>query len=120
MLMFLVKWLILSFAFWITASLLPGVRARTFGGSVWAAALFAVLNVVLGWLLFGVFTIGTLGLAYLLAFVTWWIIDALMLMLTDRLLERFEVDGFGWALGAAACIALFNALGHWGVEKFLV
>ncbi len=115
----LMKWLILSVAFWATAKLLPGVRVNGFGSSILAAAIYAVLSVIVGWVLFAVLTIGTLGIAYLLGFITWWFIGAVVLLLTDELTDSFDVDGFGAALIASAVIAGLNAFGHWGVTELL-
>ena len=110
---FLLEWLILSVAFWGTAKLVPGVRLDGWKASVFVSAVYATLHLLVGWLLFAVFSIGTLGLAYLLAFVTWWIIGAIVLLLTDAFTKRFEVAGFGTALVASAALALLSALGHW-------
>jgi putative membrane protein len=75
------SWLILSAAVWLTAAILPGFHVKNFGSALLVAAIFGVLNFLLGWLLFAVFTVATLGIAYLLAFVTRWIINAILLML---------------------------------------
>src|SRR5690606_22152928 len=79
----LLSWLILSIAVWITAAVLPGFHVKDFVSAVLVAAVFGILNFLLGWLFFAVFTILTLGLAWLLAFITRWIINAILLMLVD-------------------------------------
>ena len=93
----IISWLILSLAVWVTAAVLPGFHVKD-------------LNFFLGWLLFVVFTVATLGLAWLLAFITRWIINALLLMLTDRLTDRLKIASFGWALGGALLISVVAAL----------
>ncbi len=110
---FLLNWLIVSAAVWLTAQLLPGMRVNSFGASIGIAAVFGILNWALGYLLFVVAGIGTLGIAWILAFITWWIIDAIMLKLTDGVMDSLEIDSFGVALFGAALIALFTSLGHW-------
>src|SRR3954470_21206239 len=80
----LISWLILSIAVWATAAILPGFRVKDFKSAVIVALLFGLLNFLLGWLLFTVFTIATLGLAWLFGFLTRWLINALLLMLTDK------------------------------------
>lgn len=112
---FLLNWLIVSVAVWLTATVVPGVQVKSFGSAVGVAAVFGVLNFLLGWLLFVVFSIGTLGLGYLFAFITWWIVDALLLKLTDALSDSLKIDGFLSALIASAAIAMFTAVGHWVV-----
>ena len=119
MLAFFLQWLVLSAAFWITAKILPGVKIKGFGTSILAAAVFAILSVVVGWLLFAAFTIGTLGLAWLLKPLTWWIIGAIVLKLTDVFFRDFKIDGFGTALLASAIIAITGAIGDWGISHLL-
>ena len=106
----ILSWLILSLAVWVTAAVLPGFHVKGFKSAIVVAAIFGLLNYLLGWLLFVVFTVATLGLAWLLAFITRWIINALLLMLTDRLSDRVKIDGFGWALGGALLISVVAAL----------
>jgi len=113
----LVSWLMLSIAVWITSAVLPGFHVKDFVSAMLVAAIFGILNFLLGWLLFGVFTIVTLGIAYLLAFITRWIIDAILLMLTDRLTDRLKVDSFGWALGGALMMSAIGTAGEWLVRS---
>ena len=106
----IISWLILSVAVWATAAVLPGFHVKDFKGAVIVAALFGLLNFVLGWLLFFVFAVVTLGLAWLLGFITRWIINALLLMLTDRMTDHLKIDSFGWALGGALVISAIAAV----------
>jgi putative membrane protein len=109
----LVSWLILSFAVWLTAVLLPGFHVKSFGSAIVVAAIFGVLNAFLGWLFFVVFTIATLGIALLLAFITRWIVNAIILSITDKLTDRLTIDSFGWAMGGALMISAIGTLGEW-------
>lgn len=109
----LLSWFILSVAVYITAALLPGITVRSFGGAIWAAAIFGVLNALLGWLFFTVFAIATLGLAWLLAFITRWVINAIMLLLTSKLTDALEVKSFGTALVGALVMSVIGTLGQW-------
>ena len=69
------------------------------GGAILTAAIIGVVNWLIGWLLFALIGIATLGLGFLLAFVTRWIVDAIVLKIADAMTERLTIDGFGWALG---------------------
>jgi putative membrane protein len=109
----LLSWLVLSIAVWITAAVLPGFHVKNFPSAILVAAVFGILNFLLGWLLFAVFTVVTLGIAWLLAFITRWIINAILLLLTDRLTDRLKVDSFGWALGGALMMSAIGTLGEW-------
>ena len=106
----LISWLILSIAVWVTAAVLPGFHVKDFKGALIVAALFGLLNFFLGWLLFAVFTVATLGLAWLLAFLTRWIINALLLKLTDALTDHLKIDSLAWAFGGALVISLVSAV----------
>ena len=115
----LLSWLILSLAVWLTAIILPGFHVKSFTGALGVAAIFGILNFLLGWLLFAVFTIATLGLAWLLAFITRWIINALLLKLTDSLTDELTIDSFGWALGGALLMSALGTLGQWLLMSLL-
>ena len=109
----LLSWLVLSFAVWLTAVLLPGFHVKNFVSAVIVAAVFGVLNFLVGWLLFALLTVVTLGLAWLLAFITRWIIDAILLLVTDRLTDHLKIDSVGWALGGALMMSVIGTLGEW-------
>lgn len=107
------SWLILSFAVWLTAMILPGFHVKSFGSAVVVAAVFGVLNYFLGWIFFTVFTIATLGLALVLAFVTRVVVNAIILKLTDALTDQLKIDGFKWALAGALIMSAIGTLGEW-------
>lgn len=109
----LISWLILSVAVWGTAAILPGFRIKGFKSAVIVAALFGLLNFFLGWLIFAVLTVATLGLAWLFAFLTRWLINALLLLLTDRLTDHLKIDGFSWALVGALVISVIATVVGW-------
>lgn len=109
----LLEWLVLSIAVWVAAAVVPGVRIKGLGSAVVVAGLFGVLNFLLGWLVFGVIGVATLGLGFLLAFVTRWIVNALLLLLTAALSSRIQVRGFGRALLAALVMAAVGTIGQW-------
>lgn len=115
----ILSWLILSLAVWITAVALPGFHVKSFGSAVLVAAIFGVLNFLLGWLFFAVFTIATLGLAWLLAFLTRWIINAIILKITDAVTDRLTIDSFGWALGGALMMSALGTIGEWLVRAIV-
>jgi putative membrane protein len=106
-------WLILSFAVWVTDAVLPGFHVKGPKSALIVAAIFGLLNFLLGWLLFAVFAVATLGLAWLLAFITRWIINAILLVITDKLTDHLKIDGFGWALAGAFVMSLVGTIGEW-------
>ncbi len=115
----LLSWLIMSFAVWLTAAILPGFHVKGFKSAILVSAIFGILHFLLGWLIFAVFTVLTLGLAWLLAFITRWIITAMLLKLTDRLTSHLTIDSFGWALGGALMMSAIGTVGQWLVYAML-
>ena len=113
---FLIHWLVLAVAFLITAKVVPGVRLFGLWDAIVVAAIFGVLNWLLGWLLFVVIGIGTLGIGFLLWFITHWVVNAILIKLTDALTSRFEVRSFGTALIAALVMSLLGKAGLYLVD----
>jgi len=64
-----------------------------------------------------VFTVATLGIAWLLAFITRWIITAILLVITDKITDHLKIDSFGWALGGALVMSLVGTAGEWVVRS---
>src|ERR687897_3048426 len=108
----ILSWLILTLAVWVTSAILPGFHVKSFKSALLVAAIFGVLNFLLGWLLFAIFSVATLGIAWLLAFITRWIINAILLVLTDKLTDQLHIDGFGWALGGALMMSVLGTIGE--------
>jgi putative membrane protein len=113
----ILSWLILSLAVWVTDALLPGFHVKSPKSALLVAAIFGALNFLLGWLLFAIFTVATLGIAWLLAFLTRWIINAILLVVTDKLTDHLKIDSFGWALAGAFVMSLVGTLGEWIVRS---
>lgn len=106
----LLSWLIMSLAVWLTAQVLSGVHVKTFGAAMFTAAILGLLNFVIGWLIFTVLAVATLGIGLLLAFITRWIVNAILLKITDALTDGLEIDNFGWALVGALMISLISSV----------
>lgn len=99
-------WLINSVSVYATAKLLNGVEIRNFWSAVFVAALLAIVNVFLKPVLTLIglpFIIITFGL-----FV--WVINALLIMLVDKLIDGFEVKSFGWALIFGLVMSLISSV----------
>jgi putative membrane protein len=106
----LLSWLITSVAVWGTAAALPGFHVKDFKSAMIVAAIFGLLNFFLGWLLFAVFTVVTLGIAWLLGFITRWVINTLLLMLTDRVTDHLKIDSASQALLGALIISVISSV----------
>jgi putative membrane protein len=106
----LISWALLTIVVFITAAIVPGFRIRGFTGAVLVAALFGILNFFLGWLLFVAIGLGTLGLGFVLAFLTRWIVDAIVLKMVDTLSKSLEIESFGRAFLAALVMSGLGTL----------
>lgn len=112
----LLSWLVLSISVWVTAGILPGFRVNGFAGAVKAAAIFGILNWLLGWFIFVVLGIATLGIGFLLAFLTRWIVMALLLKFTDALSSSLKIKSFGTAIVGALLISGIGTLAEYGIR----
>lgn len=97
----------LAAAIAITAWLLPGIHIDWHPGIVlWIAVVLATVNLFLGSILrllslpITVLTLGLFGI----------VINALMLLVTDWLIDSFDVDGLLAALGGAVVISVVGTL----------
>jgi putative membrane protein len=113
---FILSWLVLSIAVWGTAAILPGFRVNGFSGAIKVAAVFGILNWLLGRFIFVVLGIVTLGIGFLLAFITRWIVMAILLKLADSLSSNIKIDGFGTAILGALLMSGIGTLAEYGIQ----
>ncbi len=103
---------VLTLTVLLLARVLPGVKVRSAGSALVVAIVFSVLNFFLGWLIRAALflpAILTLGLLFL---VLPFIVNAILLWLTDKLLRSFEIDSLGALLLSAAVITIVNGFFH--------
>jgi putative membrane protein len=110
------SWLILTLAVAVSVALLPGFQVK---GGTWGvvkvAAIFGLLNWLLGELVFVLLGIGTLGIGFLVAFLTRLIATALLLKLTAAMTKTLDIDGFGTAFVAALIISGAGTAAEWAL-----
>ena len=111
----ILQWLVLSFAFWLTARIVPGFRVAGMWDAVVVAAIFGIVNFFLGALLYYAIGIATLGIGLLLSLITHWFVNAVLLKITDVLTRRLDVQSFGTALVAALVISVLGKIGIYAV-----
>ena len=90
----------------LIAKLMPGVYIESFGTAVLVAILYSLINITLGTLLkvLGLpFVILTLG-AFLI------VINTLLLWLTDKLIESFEIKTLGTTFIVALLITFSDTV----------
>lgn len=94
----------------VASKVITGVRIRQGTTAIGIAAAFAVLNLVAGWLLKAVLALVllpaavlTFGLAYLALGL---IVNTILLYFTDKLIDDFEIKGFGPLVASAGLISV--------------
>jgi putative membrane protein len=86
------------------------VKIKSVAAAVVVAIVFSVLNVFLGWLIrVALFVPAILTLGVLFLFVPF-IVNAVLLWLTDKLLGSFEIETPGALFASAAIITVVNGL----------
>jgi putative membrane protein len=108
----IISWLGLSLGLWVTAMLVPGFRVNGVRGALVVGAVFGVLHWAIGWLLFVVIGFSTLLLGFVFAFITWWIVSAILLKLTDAMTDNLSIDRFSTALIASGVLSLVSLVGR--------
>ena len=101
--------LLLAVVIFLVARLLPGVHLKGFGTAIVVALVYSVINLFIGWLL----VLLTLPVVILTFGLFKFVINAFMLWITDKLIDNFEIEGFGTTLIAAFLITIVDALLRW-------
>ncbi len=105
----LVSYLILSVSVMLIAIVIPGIKLKNYGAALKVAGVYGLLNFLLfKVLLFITFPLVILKVLTLGLFGV--VINAAMLMATDKVLDDFEISGFGAALMGAAGISIVNLI----------
>lgn len=103
----LLRFVVLSFVVYLVSLVLPGMRLRSVKSAFTVSLVYGLLN----FLLFKVLVFVTFPLV-VLKYATFGIlgvvINAVLLMITDKILDDFELSGFGTALLASLLISLAN------------
>lgn len=100
----ILHWLVTTLGVIAAAKLIPGVRVQGFGSALAVAAVFGVLNALFGHVLFLVFGIATLGVGFVLGFLTRWVVNTLLLKLADAFVGGFKAEG--WLPTAFAALVI--------------
>jgi putative membrane protein len=101
---------VLAVTVFLLARLLPSVRIRSAGTAVLVAVVFSLLNFFLGWLVRVVLFVPavlTLGLLFL---VMPFVINTVMLWLTDKLVASFKIESTSGLLVSSLVITVVNAV----------
>ena len=101
------RWAVLAGAFWVTTLIVDGIEIKEGAWNYfWVAALFGVINTVLG----GILKLFTLPAVILTFGLFIFVINAAMLMLVDRWSDVLTIDKFTSALIGSFIISLISGL----------
>jgi len=107
---FVIQAIAAGLAVFVASKIVPGVRVRKNNTAIGIAVAFALLNLFIGWLLRAVLAVVllpaallTFGLPYL---VFGLLVNAILLYITDKLIDDFEIEGFWSLLGTAGLISI--------------
>ena len=108
------RWAVLAGAFWVTTLIVDGIQIKEGAWNYfWVAALFGLINTFIGSLL-QLFTLPAVILTFgLFVFV----INAAMLMLTDRWSDVITIDSFTSALVGSLLISVVSGIANKIVKR---
>ncbi len=103
----LLSFVVLLVSLFVAAKMLDGMEIKGgLGSYALVGVIFGVLNAVLGPALFHAIGIGTLGIGYLLGFISRLVATALVLKLVAALTDRLKVNDFKTSFLAALLMSL--------------
>ncbi len=112
----LISWISLTLAFWAASKLLPGFEVKGGAGShLLVAALFGTLSFFLSSALFVAIGIATLGIGFLLSFITRLVVTTILLVVTGKFSRSLQIKNFQTAFLASLVMAVIGT----GTEALL-
>jgi putative membrane protein len=104
----LIAWLLSAAAFLGVSKILPGFRVGSFGTALVVSAVYSILYIVLHFILFKIFWILTIPLIILTLGIIFFVVNAVILWLTDKIVEDFNVDSTATLVIAAVLLTIVN------------
>jgi putative membrane protein len=99
----------LSVAVFVVAQLLNGIKLKSYGTAIVVAIVYGFLS----WLLGGILTLLSLPFMILSFGLFKFVINAILLWITDAFIADFKINGVGTLLVAAVLITILDAILHW-------
>ncbi|ACF15035.1 membrane protein of unknown function [Chloroherpeton thalassium ATCC 35110] len=103
--------LIFSAAIFLVAQLLPAVRVNNFMTAIGVAIVYSLVNFFIGWFL----TLISLPFLILTFWLFKFVLNAVMLWITDQFIDGFEIKNFTWTLIAAVLISFIDSALRWAL-----
>lgn len=102
------QWLLSAVSLTVISYLLPGFRLKNFGTALIVAGIYGILHLLFSWILKMIFFLPMFLTLGLFTFV----INALLLFVTEKLVEDFEIDSLKDTLVGAVLLTVFNFVGR--------
>jgi putative membrane protein len=106
----IVQILVSALAFFVGAQLLKGIKIEGFGHAITIAIIIALLNGTLGEVLEWITPDKTLNFLTLGLFQ--FILDAIVIWVGGKVMNRFHVESFGYAILLAVIVAVVCSVTH--------
>ena len=106
MISWIIDLLITGVAILFLAYILPGIHIKSYKTAIWVALLISIVDATIGAILRFLawpFNWLTFGLLYFIIYV-------FMIMLVDKLVTNFKIDGFWWAVIFAILLSILGGL----------
>ncbi len=98
------QWLLSAVSLTIISNLLPGFRLKNFGTALIVAGIYGILHVLFSAILQAIFFLPMIFTFGLFAFI----INAFLLLVTDKLTDDFEIETLKDTLIGAVLLTVFN------------
>jgi len=110
----LISWAVVTLSLWAAAEFLDGMEIKGgFVGHLLTAGIFGLLNVLVGWVLYLMIGVASLGIGFIFAFVTRLVVTAILLKATAAFSSKLKVRSFGTALIAACIMSVVSGVTEW-------
>jgi putative membrane protein len=106
----LIGWLLLGGAFLGVSKALSGFRIESFNTALVVSAVYSLLHVVLHFILFKVLWLLTIPFVILTLGLMYFAVNAVILWLTDKLIDDFHIDNLATLVIAAVLLTVVNAI----------
>lgn len=108
-----IKYLIAVVSILIIGGILPGIRLR--GNSFWTASLVALVIGLLNFLVYPFMVIITIPITVFSFGIFLFILNGLVVWWASKIVGRFEVDNFWWAILFSILVSFITFVFEWYV-----
>lgn len=109
----LIAFLLKALVIFLIARSVPGVRLGSYGAAVGVTAVYALLSMLLKWIL----VILSLPMILLTFGLFLFVLNGFLLWLTDKLLDSFEIKNFPALAVTTVLMTLGNVAAEWLVGR---